>query len=70
MCLSNNGNCQHVCNSLNTNGYCTCYFGYILNDDNHTCKPGITIFSSTYLLNMLFYDRNFETPDFIPFGLW
>ena len=36
-CQSSNGGCTHNCNNTIGSYYCSCYEGYELSSDNHTC---------------------------------
>ena len=40
-CEENNGGCDHFCNDTDTSYSCSCYPGYTLQQDGHTClsKP-------------------------------
>ena len=37
-CLTNNGGCHHNCNDSDGSYSCSCYNGYQLNSDGHTCE--------------------------------
>jgi len=37
-CTSNNGGCQQICTNLLPGFVCSCYNGFILNDDGITCS--------------------------------
>ena len=36
-CLTDNGGCTHQCNNTVGSYYCSCWNGYELSSDNHTC---------------------------------
>ena len=37
-CSIDNGDCEHQCNNIVGSYACTCYRGYKLRDDKHTCE--------------------------------
>ena len=37
-CLTDKGGCDHVCDNTDGSYSCSCYSGYTLNNDQHTCR--------------------------------
>ena len=38
LCSTDNGECSHNCTDLLPGRECSCYSGYVLNADGHTCN--------------------------------
>lgn len=36
-CARNNGGCQHLCHNIPGSYYCSCFSGYVLQPDRHSC---------------------------------
>ncbi len=52
-CTTNNGGCQQICTNLLPGFACSCYSGFVLNDDGKSCSGMSSMLygcSSTYSL--------------------
>ena len=47
-CLDSNGRCNHNCTNTVGSYECSCWQGYFLSDDQHTCV-GMYVFTPEYL---------------------
>ena len=49
-CLDNNGGCNHTCTNIVGSYECSCWQGYFLSNDQHTCAGVYYIYHlSSYL---------------------
>ena len=45
-CLTDNGGCTQTCNNIDGSYQCSCWDGYQLDSDNHTCTGQCCMYSS------------------------